>query len=231
MEIAILQLLEGARQARGAAVIIDVFRAYSVECYGFAQGLRRIYPVGDLEEARRLKAARPEYLLCGEREGRKQPGCDFGNSPLEIAKQDLTGRVLIHTTSAGTQGLENAKGADFLLAASLVNAKATAEYLRRRNPSQVSLVCMGLAARRPTDEDTLCAQYIRALLLGLPFDKEQAVKTMRQGDGRRFFIPEDQSFAPREDFDLCVQFDRFPYALPVRRDAEGRKYVEREIVQ
>ncbi len=128
MEIAILQLLEGARQARGAAVIIDVFRAYSVECYGFAQGLRRIYPVGDLEEARRLKAARPEYLLCGEREGRKQPGCDFGNSPLEIAKQDLTGRVLIHTTSAGTQGLENAKGADFLLAASLVNAKATAEY-------------------------------------------------------------------------------------------------------
>ncbi len=131
------------------------------------------------EEARRLKAARPEYLLCGEREGRKQPGCDFGNSPLEIAKQDLTGRVLIHTTSAGTQGLENAKGADFLLAASLVNAKATAEYLRRRNPSQVSLVCMGLAARRPTDEDTLCAQYIRALLLGLPFDKEQAVASPR----------------------------------------------------
>ena len=84
MEIAILQLLEGARQARGAAVIIDVFRAYSVECYGFAQGLRRIYPVGDLEEARRLKAARPEYLLCGEREGRKQPGCDFGNSPSRI---------------------------------------------------------------------------------------------------------------------------------------------------
>lgn len=231
MEIQILQLLEGARQARGATVIIDVFRAYSVECYGFAQGLRRIYPVGSLEEARQIKAACPDYLLCGEREGRPQPGCDFGNSPLEITKRDLTGRVLIHTTSAGTQGLENAKGADVLLAASLVNAKATADYLRRLNPAQVSLVCMGLAARRPTDEDTLCAQYIRSLLLGLPFDKAQAVETMRRGDGRRFFIPEDQDFAPREDFDLCVQFDRFPYALPVQRDEEGRKYIEKEIME
>lgn len=231
MDVTIFQLLEGARQARGAAVIIDVFRAYSVECYGFAQGLRRIYPVGGLEEARRMKEEHPDYLLCGEREGRKQPGCDFGNSPLEITKRNLTGRTLIHTTSAGTQGLENAKGADLLLAASLVNARATAEYLRRLNPAQVSLVCMGLAGRRPTDEDTLCAQYIRALLLGLPFDKEQAVETMRRGDGQRFFIPEDQGFAPKEDFDLCVMFDRFPYALPVQYDQEGRKYIEREIIQ
>ena len=178
-----------------------------------------------------MKEEHPDYLLCGEREGRKQPGCDFGNSPLEITKRNLTGRTLIHTTSAGTQGLENAKGADLLLAASLVNARATAEYLRRLNPAQVSLVCMGLAGRRPTDEDTLCAQYIRALLLDLPFDKEQAVETMRRGDGQRFFIPEDQGFAPKEDFDLCVMFDRFPYALPVQYDQEGRKYIEREIIQ
>lgn len=226
MEVTIHQLIEGARQARGVAVIIDVFRAYSVECYGFAQGLRRIYPVGDMERAYQLKRQHPEFLLCGEREGRKQPGCDFGNSPLEITRHDLTGRTLIHTTSAGTQGLENATGADRLLAASLVNAAATAEYLRQLNPERVSLVCMGLACRRPTDEDTLCAQYIRALLLGLPFDKAQAIETMRQGDGQRFFIPEDQQFAPREDFDLCVQFDRFPFALPVQQDPEGNRYIE-----
>lgn len=230
MEVTIHQLIEGARQARGAAVIIDVFRAYSVECYGFAQGLARIYPVGDMEQAYRLKEAHPDFLLCGEREGRKQPGCDFGNSPLEFTRHDLAGRTLIHTTSAGTQGLENATGADLLLAASLVNAAATAEYLRRLNPAHVSLVCMGLACRRPTDEDTLCAQYIRSLLLGQPFDQAQAVETMRRGDGQRFFIPEDQDFAPREDFDLCVQFDRFPYALPVRRDKEGRKYIEKQVM-
>ena len=31
MEINILQLLEGAKQAKGLTVIIDVFRAFSVE--------------------------------------------------------------------------------------------------------------------------------------------------------------------------------------------------------
>ena len=92
MEITIHQLLPGAREARGIAVIIDVFRAYSVESYAFAQGMKRIYPVGDMEEAYRLKQQHPDYLLCGEREGRKQAGCDFGNSPLEIIQHDLTGR-------------------------------------------------------------------------------------------------------------------------------------------
>lgn len=230
MEITIHQLLEGAREARGVTVVIDVFRAYSVESYAFAGGMERIYPVGNLEEAYQLKRQHPDFLLCGEREGRKQEGCDFGNSPLEIMKSDVQGRTMIHTTSAGTQGLENATGADMLLAGALVNAKATAEYIRRLNPRHVSLVCMGLACRRPTDEDTLCAQYLRALLLGEDFDKEKAVEIMRKGDGQRFFIPEDQSFAPREDFDLCTQFDRFPFALPVRFTPEGRKYIEKAMV-
>ena len=43
-------------------------------------------------------------------------------------------------------------------------------------------------------------------------------------------LPEDQSFAPREDFDLCTQFDRFPFALPVRYTPDGRKYIEKAMV-
>ena len=140
MEVTIHQLLEGAREARGVTVVIDVFRAYSVESYAFAGGMERIYPVGNLEEAYELKREHPDFLLCGEREGRKQEGCDFGNSPLEIMKSNVQGRTMIHTTSAGTQGLENATGADVLLAGALVNAKATAEYIRRLNPQHVSLV-------------------------------------------------------------------------------------------
>ena len=65
---------------------------------------------------------------------------------------------------------------------------------------------------------------------GEEFDKEKAVEIMRKGDGQRFFIPEDQSFAPREDFDLCTQFDRFPFALPVRYTPDGRKYIEKAMV-
>ena len=33
MKIQILQMIEGARKARGLTVVIDVFRAFSLECY------------------------------------------------------------------------------------------------------------------------------------------------------------------------------------------------------
>ena len=230
MQITIDHLTAGAARAEGIAVIIDVFRAYSLECFAFDRGAACIYPIAGLEEAYAMKRSHPDYLLAGERRGRMAPGFDFGNSPAQLEHACLEGRTLIHTTSAGTQGLENATGADVLLAGALVNAKATAEYIRRLNPQHVSLVCMGLACRRPTDEDTLCAQYLRALLLGEEFDKEKAVEIMRKGDGQRFFIPEDQSFAPREDFDLCTQFDSVPFALPVRYTPDGRKYIEKAMV-
>ena len=44
MNIEILQLIEGARKARGLTVIIDVFRAFSVECYAMAGGAKEILP-------------------------------------------------------------------------------------------------------------------------------------------------------------------------------------------
>ena len=36
MEIRILELIEGAKKAEGVTVIIDVFRAFSLECYLYA---------------------------------------------------------------------------------------------------------------------------------------------------------------------------------------------------
>lgn len=227
MEIEILQLIEGAKRARGTCVIIDVFRAYSVECYALAGGISRIYPVASLDAAYSFKREHPEYLLCGEREGKKEADCDFGNSPFEINRATLNGKRLIHTTSAGTQGIECAVCADTILVAALCNAKATADFIRAQNPAHVSLVCMGLACMHPTTEDTACAEYIKSLLLNLPFDRERAIENMRRTDGQRFFVEADQSFAPREDFDLCTSFDKFDFALQVRRDENNRNYIEK----
>ena len=44
MNIRILQLIEGARQARGLTVVIDVFRAYSLEAYLLHRGAEKIIP-------------------------------------------------------------------------------------------------------------------------------------------------------------------------------------------
>ena len=163
-KVRILHLLDGAGQARGTAVIIDVLRAFSLECYLYSMGARTIRPVGSLEEAYRLKQAYPNCLLVGERQGKMCEGFDFGNSPSSVSEKAVRGRDVIHTTSAGTQGIINARQADVILTGSLVNAKAIADYILRLNPPEVSLVCMGNGGVRPAAEDELCAAYISSLL-------------------------------------------------------------------
>ena len=145
MNVNILQLLDGARQAVGLTVIIDVFRAFSTACYVFGNGAERIIPVGGLELAYRLKREHPDYLLIGERGGERPPGFEYGNSPSEVEQVDFTGHQVIQTTSAGTQGIANATQADEMITGSFCNAGAIARYIRRRQPDEVSLVCMGAA--------------------------------------------------------------------------------------
>ena len=161
MNVEILQLIEGARRAKGLTVIIDVFRAFSLEAYMFSKGASRIYPIGRSELAYQMKEKNPDFILAGERGGAILPGFDLGNAPSELDKLDLSGKTVVHTTSAGTQGVYNAKGAEEVLGASLVNVRATGEYIKRRGIEDVSLVCMGLAGRSETEEDALCGRYIR----------------------------------------------------------------------
>ncbi len=229
MKITIDHLTAGAERAEGVTVIIDVFRAYTVESYAFSRGIERVYPLADIDEAYEMKRLEPDLLLAGERKAKAGEGFDFGNSPSQIENLDLRGKSMIHTTSAGTQGIAAAKNADAILLGALVNAKATAEYIKSLSPSRVSLVCMGLENRRPTEEDTLCAEYIKAILENREndIDKQAAVKRLKETDGKRFFIPEDQSFAPERDFYLCTEFDRFDFALRVCRDEKGRDYTKK----
>ena len=66
-KINIYHLIEGAKQAKGLTVIIDVFRAFSLEAYLLANGAEAVIPIGDVELARKIKEERPEVLLMGER--------------------------------------------------------------------------------------------------------------------------------------------------------------------
>ena len=132
----------------------------------FASGVKEIYPIGNVDIAYKMKEENPTWILAGERGGAILPGFDTGNAPSELYKLELDGKTVVHTTSAGTQGVANATEATELLGAGLVNARATAEYIRRSGAEEVSLVCMGLEAKEPTEEDTLCARYIKAILEG-----------------------------------------------------------------
>lgn len=218
MNIEILQLLDGARDARGLTVIIDVFRAFSTACYAIDRGAFKLFPIGNIEKAYQLKSKNPEYVLIGERNEQKPPGFDFGNSPTQLLTGNLTGKTIVHTTSSGTQGIANAKNACEIITGSFVNAAAIVKYIQQKQPNTVSLVCMGYACEYPTDEDTLCAEWIKNGLENKPNDFDKMVETIRKGSGARFFDPEKQSWSPQADFELCLSLNRFSFILKVEKE-------------
>lgn len=227
MNVRILELLDGARQAKGLTVIIDVFRAMTVEAYVIANGAADLIPMGSLEEAYAYREAHPGTILIGERGGKKCPGFDFGNSPSAVIEYDFTDKTVVHTTSAGTQGIALASGADEMLTGSLVNARAIAEYIRKSGAEEVSLVCMGLAGLEPTAEDTLCARYIKSLVEGEPIDLTEGIEECKRTSGAKFFDPAQQEVFPEADFHLSVEADRFDFVLRVEQGGDGRMHTRR----
>lgn len=215
MEIQILQLLDGAKQAEGLTVVIDVFRAFSLACYMADKGAKDIIPIAHIDKAYELKRNNPDYILVGERNERVPEGFDYGNSPTHILDADLNGKTIVHTTSAGTQGLVNAVKASERLTGSFVNASAIVRYIQLKNPEKVSLVCMGYSMKHPTEEDTFCAEYIKAKLEGSDADFEAMKQQIRKTSGRRLFEPENQEFSPSTDFDYCLDLGRFNFVLKV----------------
>ena len=97
MDIEIYHMIEGAKQADGLAVIIDVFRAFSMECYLYAAGAGEVRPVGTVGETFAWKERDPGCVLVGERHGKRIDGCDLGNSPSTIRPR------LSRSTSGGSR--------------------------------------------------------------------------------------------------------------------------------
>lgn len=226
MNIEILELIDGARAARGLTVIIDVFRAMTVEAYVINNGAGDLIPMASVEEAYKYRDEHPGTILMGERRGAKCPGFDFGNSPTAVKDFDFTGKTVVHTTSAGTQGIANAAGAEEIICGSIVCAKAIADYIRSRDPENVSLVCMGLAGKKNTREDRLCAEYIKALLEGTSIDLEKGKEECREDDGAKFFMGNDEVF-PESDFWLSLEADKFDFAMKVITGEDGLSHTVR----
>jgi 2-phosphosulfolactate phosphatase len=221
MKIDILEFVEGARVAKGVVVIIDVFRAFSVACYAVDAGATRIIATSEVSKAFELKKNYRNAVLVGERDEKKIEGFDFGNSPTEIIKSDLSGKTVIHTTTAGTQGLINAPDEGIILTGSLVNAGAIVKYIKFINPEQVSLVAMGYRATVSADEDLLCAHWIAGELKNNNSVSKEKIANLRNTSGQRFFKPENIDFSPPTDFFLCTMLNRFDFVLKAAKRSDG----------
>jgi 2-phosphosulfolactate phosphatase len=217
VRIDVLDHVAGAREARGIAVVIDVFRAFSVAPHAFDMGALRVFPVGEVDEAFELGRRFPGAVLAGERHARRLPGFDAGNSPTEMRALDLRGRVLVHTTHAGTQGLVNACQADEVLTGAFVNISAVCRYLKARGAARLSLVRMGHEARERCAEDDLYAECLGKLLRDQPAPLAEVRDRLKKAPAARKFFDPACDWAPRDDFDYCTEVDRFDFVLRLKR--------------
>lgn len=221
MKIEILEFIEGAKKATGLVVIIDVFRAFSVGCYAFDSGAVKIIATESVDEAFILKKKYKNSILVGEREEKKIDGFNFGNSPTEIIKTGLDGKTVIHTTTAGTNGLVSADKADIVITGSLVNAGAIVRYIKFINPEHVSLVAMGYRATLSAEEDLLCAYMISDRLNNKTINYTERISDLRNSSGKRFFDPDNIEYSPPTDFFLCTMTDRFDFILKATKRTDG----------
>ncbi|WP_290524057.1 2-phosphosulfolactate phosphatase [Alcanivorax sp.] len=219
MEIHIAQGHNPPHNIHGITVVIDVIRAFTTCHHAFRKGLRCIWPVASAEQAFALRDEHlPDALLAGEVEALPIKGFDFGNSPWEMDHAELADREIILRTTNGVAATLRARDSREVLVAGLINAEATANYLRELTPPTVVLV-----ASHPTgDEDVACAEYIRHLLGGEGISYEAArERTLNARAAQKFFNGSHPRLRP-EDIEAAasnagpgalvmkVRFDPFP---------------------
>ena len=109
-------------------VVIDVLRATSVIVHAMSQGAREIIPVATVEEAFQMAKVFPigSILLGGERESKKIPGFDLGNSPREYVEERVNEKKLILTTTNGTRAFHLVPSGKEILVGSFFNIGAVA---------------------------------------------------------------------------------------------------------
>jgi 2-phosphosulfolactate phosphatase len=219
--VTISSLAASAHQARGAVVIIDVFRAFTTAAIALRNGAEAIVMVGDLGTALALRDQGVGSRCIGERRGQRPEGFDFGNSPHEIRSVSFLGETLIQTTSNGTKGVLAAASATRVYAASLVNASATAQAILADSAEEIWLVACGDGEHR-TDEDELCALYIRALVQGRSPDRAAVSRAIASLSPRT-----DGRTLSAEDLAMCLDLDSIPVAIPI--EMEGTMPVARPL--
>lgn len=207
--------IDGASQARGTVVVIDVLRAFTVSAYALAGGARECRLVRTVDEARRLAAGTPDAVISAEENALPVEGIDISNSPTRITETDLRGKILIQRSTAGTQCAAAATEAEDMFAASLVVAAATAQACLLRDPATLTLLA---SADHP--EDHACARFIEGLIRHENPNLDHLLEPLRQAERYARVASGSWPGFPPTDLDLSLTPNRFGFAMPIGR-AEG----------
>ncbi len=174
MRIDIRYLVDGAKNAQGIVVIIDVLRACTTIPILFSKGATEIIPVRTPDEA--VTYEKEGFVLVGEGEhGHAHDAYHHINSPSDVVEEDFTGRTIVLRSNNATQAILNATKASDIILASFVNLEAIVSYIKRQKPKAVSLIALGRLGERGLEDDE-CGEAIKSELESKPYDYEDMKK-------------------------------------------------------
>ncbi len=141
-------------------IVIDVLRSSSTITTALAHGVSEVIPVETIGQARMYKEE--QFLLAGERYGKKVFGFPFTNSPTEMTKAPLHGHSLVLTTTNGTRAIHKSWKADAILIGSFLNGSACAQMALQLR-KDITILCAGTRQQFAL-EDGICSGYLVSLL-------------------------------------------------------------------
>jgi 2-phosphosulfolactate phosphatase len=192
MNIEIYPGLAGCSQAKGVAVVIDVFRATTTLCCLLRSGPKKIFVGKSIDEVRYF-AAKGEVECFSEL---SSPDVTHDNSPLDALTLPLSGKKALLVTRNGTVAFHAVRHCDLVLAGAFVNMDALVDFLSVINARDLSLDPIGNVRRGiETVEDSLCARTILSRLTGQPIDELAIRRALRGRILERRLDPE----APKGD--------------------------------
>lgn len=118
-------------------VVTDIFRATTSIVTAFRNGAKSIRPVATVEEAQDYKAK--GWLVGAERNVKRCPFADFGNSPFDYTPARVEGKDIVFTTTNGTKAVTIARNAFRVLAGAFINLDAVAACCLERQRDVVVL--------------------------------------------------------------------------------------------
>ncbi|MDH6227090.1 2-phosphosulfolactate phosphatase [Streptomyces sp. MJP52] len=196
------------------AVVIDVMRAFTTAAWVFDRGADRIVLAADADEALSLKAGHPGWLAL--KDGAPARGFDLVNSPGLVRETDLTGRTVVQKTTAGTVGALAVVEAELALCAGFAVAGATVRALAAAGADAVTFVVTGEDGRAA--EDLACAEYLERLLAGDRVDPGAYLHRARTSPAADDLRAGRRRGAHPDDVELCLEVDRFGFAMRIGRE-------------
>ena len=132
-------------------LVIDILRATTTIVAALANGAKTVVPVVAADEAIRIaqNLEKDRVLLAGERKGVRIEGFALGNSPGEMTRDVVEGKMIVMSTTNGTPALVAAEAGNPVIVGAATNFSVVAARARAafEQTGELVILCAGKEKR------------------------------------------------------------------------------------